>query len=157
VARDGDISWTGRPGTFNLRVAAIIVRDGSLLVCTVGRLGYWFLPGGRVRLGEPSGAALARELIEELGRELPGGELALIVENLFTQRGLQHELGLYYRINWPAGLAADDLADGAEAGHTFRWVPLPSLRSIPFEPAGLIPVLQEPAGPLRHIVLDGRR
>jgi ADP-ribose pyrophosphatase YjhB (NUDIX family) len=31
------------------------------VLCTVDRLDYWFLPGGQVRFGEPSDAALARE------------------------------------------------------------------------------------------------
>lgn len=53
---------------------------------TVDGLGYWFLPGGRVRFGESSDAALARELAEELGHVLPAGKLALVVENIFDAR-----------------------------------------------------------------------
>jgi 8-oxo-dGTP pyrophosphatase MutT (NUDIX family) len=99
-----DISWSGPPGTFNLRVAAVITRSDQVLVCTVDGLGYWFLPGGRIRFGEPSDTALARELAEELGHDLPGAKLALVVENIFETRSLQHEIGdLDFR---PAGLTA---------------------------------------------------
>ena len=64
-----DISWSAPGGTFNLRVAAVIshdqkvsnqkvsnqkVFDQKVLLCTVDGLGYWFLPGGRVRFGEPA-------------------------------------------------------------------------------------------------------
>lgn len=151
-----DISWRGPGGTFNLRVAAVISRGDNVLVCTVGRLGYWFLPGGRVRLGESSEAALTRELAEELGHELPGGKLALVAENIYLARTLEHEIGLYYRLSWPEPLAEDDLAGGTEPGHTFRWVPLAGLGAERFEPAGLVPVLQNLGEDLRHVVLSRR-
>ncbi len=70
MAAASDISWNGPDGTFNLRVAAVICRGEEVLLCTVDGLGYWFLPGGRVRFGEASDTALARELAEELGHEL---------------------------------------------------------------------------------------
>lgn len=148
-----DISWSSPAGTFNLRVAAVISRGDQVLLCTVDGLDYWFLPGGRIRFGEPSDAALARELAEELGHELPSGPLALVVENIFRKRSLEHEIGLYYRLTWPSTLAPNDLDGGIESGHRFRWVPVRELGSVDFRPAGLIPVLPELTGTLRHVVL----
>jgi 8-oxo-dGTP pyrophosphatase MutT (NUDIX family) len=153
VSIASDISWNGPAGTFNLRVAAVISRGDQVLLCTVDGLDYWFLPGGRIRFGEPSDAALARELAEELGHELPSGPLALVVENIFRKRSLEHEIGLYYRLTWPSTLAPDDLDGGIESGHRFRWVPVRELSSVDFRPAGLIPVLPELTGTLQHVVL----
>jgi len=150
-----DISWTGGTGTFNLRAAAVITRGSAILLCRVDGLGYWFLPGGRVRLGESGEAALARELAEELGHELAAGTLRLIVENIYTDSTLQHEIGLYYHLPWPDALEQDDLHGGAEPGHVFRWTPIGELGSVPFEPAGLVPVLRQLSGTLRHVVLGG--
>lgn len=151
-----DISWSGPGETFNLRVAAVITRAGNVLLCSVEGLGYWFLPGGRVRFGEPSEVALARELAEELGHRLAPGELALVVENIYGGTALQHEVGLYYHLAWPDLLAASDLHGGVEPGHLFRWVPVGELGSLRFEPAALVPVLQDLGDGLRHVVLDRR-
>jgi ADP-ribose pyrophosphatase YjhB (NUDIX family) len=151
-----DVSWSAAGGTFNLRVAAIIIHDQKILLCTVGRLGYWFLPGGRVRLGEPAQRALSRELAEELGHRFPAGRLALVVENIYGHRSLQHEVGFYYRLAWPPGLADSDLDRGTEPSHRFRWAALSELSSVRFEPAGLIPELQSLDDDLRHVLLDRR-
>ena len=139
-----------------MRVAAVIIHDGNVLLCRINGSGFWFLPGGRVRFGEPSEVALARELAEEIGYQLPPGELSLIVENIYEDAALEHEVGLYYRLAWPDTLAADDLAGGIEPGHLFRWTPVGELGSERFEPAGLIPVLQNPGRGLRHVVLHRR-
>jgi ADP-ribose pyrophosphatase YjhB (NUDIX family) len=152
-AAGSDVSWTMPAGTFNLRVAAVIVRGGDLLICTVDGVGHWFLPGGRVHLGELSDAALARELAEELGLALPGARLALVVENVYRDPSRHHEIGLYYRVPWPDALDPADLHRGTEPGHHFRWVPLAELGSAGFQPAGLIPILPGPAEGLRHVML----
>jgi len=149
-----DISWSGPAGTFNLRVAAVIIRGDQVLLCTVDTLDYWFLPGGRIRLGEPSGAALAREMAEELGHDLPGAKLALVVENIFDKQSLQHEIGLYYRIAWPDALDPGDLHGGREPGHTFRWAPVRELGDLDFRPAGIAAILPDLGDALRHVVLD---
>ena len=149
-----DISWSDPAGTFNLRVAAVITRGDQVLLCTVDGLGYWFLPGGRVRFGEPSDVALARELAEELGHDVPDAKLALVVENIFDKRSLQHEIGLYYRIAWPGALDPDDLYGGSESGHTFRWVPVRGLGDLDFRPFGLAAILPGLGYALQHVVLD---
>jgi hypothetical protein len=91
-------------------------------------------------------------LAEEVGHEFPAGELALVVENIYGGERIEHEIGLYARLAWPAALDRDDLR-GGEPGHTFRWAPAAELGSLRFEPARLVPVLQNPGGTLRHIVL----
>jgi 8-oxo-dGTP diphosphatase len=54
-------------------VAALIESDGKLLVCQRRTGGsfelLWEFPGGKIKPGESPEAALARELLEELGVE----------------------------------------------------------------------------------------
>jgi ADP-ribose pyrophosphatase YjhB (NUDIX family) len=151
-----DISWSAPGGTFNLRAAAVIIHDQKVLLCTVDGLGYWFLPGGRVRIGEPAQRALLRELAEELGHRFPAGRLALVVENIYRDGSPQHEVGLYYRLGWPPGVADSDLDGGTEPGHRFRWAAITELNSVGFEPAGLVPELQKLGDDVRHVLLDRR-
>jgi ADP-ribose pyrophosphatase YjhB (NUDIX family) len=154
AAAVSDISWSGPGGTFNLRAAAIIGRGDDILLCTVDGLGYWFLPGGRVRFGEPGAAALAGELAEELGHQLRVGDLAFVVENIVAGDGIQHEIGLYYHVDWPSMLDPDDLLRGSELGHRFCWRGVQTLADVRFEPAGLIPLLQARSAALKHVALD---
>ncbi|HLW77715.1 MAG TPA: (deoxy)nucleoside triphosphate pyrophosphohydrolase [Bryobacteraceae bacterium] len=59
-------------------VAAVIERDGLLLICQRRRGSRhelkWEFPGGKVEAGEDLGAALARELKEELSIDARVGE-----------------------------------------------------------------------------------
>ena len=59
-------------------VAAVIMRDGKILICQRKRGGRhplkWEFPGGKVEPGEEGRAALSRELREELNIEAMIGE-----------------------------------------------------------------------------------
>ena len=61
-----DISYVLGSEKFNYRVCAVIVHEGRVLAMRDERSPYFYLPGGRVRLGETAEAALLRELREEL-------------------------------------------------------------------------------------------
>lgn len=47
---------------FNYRVAAVIVKDGHVLIHRQGTDSYWALPGGRVEFMEDSQTSTIREL-----------------------------------------------------------------------------------------------
>jgi ADP-ribose pyrophosphatase YjhB (NUDIX family) len=151
-----DISWRGPAGGFDLRVGAIITRGDAVLLCTVPTAGCWFVPGGRVRLGEPSEAAMRRELAEELGHELPAGRLVAVMENIYLKEDLRHEIGLYYHQEWPAQLAADDIYGGTEPDDEFRWVLVTQLAAAGFQPAALIGLIADVPAALRYLVSDRR-
>lgn len=94
-------------------VAALVVRDGRVLLChrSPGRRWYpgvWDLAGGHVEAGESPARALVRELREELGiriTEPPGPELARFVTATFDMRV------------WLVGEWTGDLANTAPAEH----------------------------------------
>lgn len=60
------------------------------------------------------------------------------MENIYRDSSLQHEVGLYYRLTWPATLSDSDLGGGTEPSHRFRRAAVRELSSMCFEPAGLV-------------------
>lgn len=120
----GDGAWH-----FRCRTAAIIRRDGHVLVHrAMGEEGCIF-PGGRVELGETSAVALGRELSEELGVEAEVGPLAFVLESFFPELGRRmHEIGLYYWASIPSafpfiegGVVCHSVEDGGVTIE-FAWV-----------------------------------
>ena len=61
-----DIAFKAGNEKFNYRVCAIILNDGKILAMHDERSPYFYLPGGRVKLGETAEDAVIRELKEEL-------------------------------------------------------------------------------------------
>ena len=62
-----DISFDLGDQKFNYRVCAIIVSEGKILAMRDERSPYFYLPGGRVTMGETAEHAVIREVQEELG------------------------------------------------------------------------------------------
>jgi len=112
-------------------VAAVIERDGRLLICQ-RHAGdryplKWEFPGGKVEPGEDPRAALARELEEELAIRAVIGEEILSYEHRYPQRtpirliffrvpDYQGELCnrqfAAFRWEWPARLSEHDFVEG---------------------------------------------
>ncbi|MFZ1887389.1 MAG: NUDIX domain-containing protein [Candidatus Binataceae bacterium] len=117
-----DKSWM-----FQHRVAAIALRDDRALLCRDNVNGYWYMPGGRVELGEPSDTALVREIREELDTAARIERLVWVVENFYGPNPDQtHELCLYYLVSLPESAVPStaeeftiEESDGQK--NTFRW------------------------------------
>ena len=117
---------------FNFRVGAIIINEGQLLLCHDPQGDFWYVPGGRVEMGEESRAALKRELAEELGKSVRVGRMLWLIENLFELGGKQfHEIGLYYAVDCPIKPSSKPF-EGLENGQplTFRWFPVAKLPNL---------------------------
>ena len=61
-----DISYVSGQEKFNYRVCAVIISNNKILAMHDERSPYFYLPGGRVRMGETAEHAVVREVEEEL-------------------------------------------------------------------------------------------
>ena len=91
------ISFDTPAHRFDLRAAAVVLRDNAVLLHRLEGDSFWSLPGGRVEPGETAAHALVRELHEELAEPATCERLLWVIENFFSHRDKQHhEVGLYF-------------------------------------------------------------
>lgn len=136
-----DISYQTGNEKFNYRVAAILLHDGKILAMRDECSPYFYLPGGRVKLGETAEQAVLREIAEELKIT------AKILRPLWLNQGFfqedvnglhYHELCLYFLIDSSDTdlLSKGDkffLQEGPHQ-HTFEWLTYPQLQHEYFYP-----------------------
>ena len=94
-----DISFRTPEGRFNYRVCAVIVDGGRILAMHDGRSPFYYLPGGRVEMGEAAEDAVLLELREELGIEARIERPLWLNQGFFTEDACGerfHELCIYY-------------------------------------------------------------
>lgn len=112
--------------------AALIDREGRVLVqqrsAQRSMAGLWEFPGGKVERGETPEAALARELVEELGIEAGHGDLAPAGFASEALGGRHLILLLYLCRNWTGTPAALDAAG-------LQWVFPAELHALEMPPA----------------------
>lgn len=98
-------------GLVNVRVGAIIQRDGELLMAGNTRDAYLYSVGGRIKMGETAQEAVVREVLEETGVRMEADRLAFIHENYFrldvgpNKDKLVYELCFYFLMRVPPDFA----------------------------------------------------
>lgn len=142
---------------FVYRVSGVAIIDGRVLVHQFeGEDDFYVLPGGRVDVREPAEEALAREMLEELGCEGRVGRLLWVLDNLFTDKGVDHHaLELIFEITLPDGCMQAsgepwtgteedfDMAAGEGLELYFQWKPLEDLATLDIKPGCLRQMLRE--------------
>lgn len=128
-----DCAFRTEQGRFYYCVRAIIMRDGKLLAMQDEKAPYYYLPGGKVAMGETAEEAVLREVNEELLVNAKLVRALWLVQNFFIEKVKNercHELGLYYLLE----IADDELTDNEfvihEGKHTlrFKWIPLNEIK-----------------------------
>ena len=133
-----DVKILGDNLKFKLRVSAIIINNGNLLVNRYGENSYC-LPGGYVNLGETSEEAIIRELKEETGLNFKIVKYGGVAENFFTNLRNQktHGIDFYYFVDLDdkkktlgdLDMNYVEKDNHAVIKHHYYWIPLNDINS----------------------------
>ena len=136
-----DITFETEAGRFNYRVSAILLDGGRILAMHDERSPYFYLPGGRVKMGERAEDAVLREVREELGIEARIVRPLWLSQSFFNEDVAHvdyHELCLYFLVDASATdlLTRGDRFRGPELRHVhdFEWLPFERLKDEYFYP-----------------------
>ena len=153
------ISWREGTRGFDLRAAAVLCRDGAVLLHRRMGEDLWALPGGRVEWGETAEQAVVRELREELSVAVRPLRLLWVVENFFQHDGLSRQEVGFYWLAEPSGPCLLTETPGPYAGSEpgraleFAWWPQAQLPGLDLRPAFLAEALRHPVDALGHRVV----
>ena len=136
-----DITLTADWGKFNYRACAMIIHDGKILAMHDDRSPYFYLPGGRVGLGESAEAAVVREVQEELHITPKIARPLWLNQAFFTEdvSGTRyHELCIYFLMD----ISGTDLLERGASfvsregtrSHRFEWLDFHRLEKEYFYP-----------------------
>lgn len=95
-------------GIINVRVGAIIMQNGKVLMVSNKRNDYFYSVGGRIQFGETAEQAVVREVMEETGVKMDIDRLGFIHENYFygdapTNFGkLIYEISFFFYMKVPS-------------------------------------------------------
>ena len=156
-----DLTLPADDGFVNVRVGAIIVKDGKLLMVSSRDFDYSYSVGGRIRFGESAEQAIRREVREETGRDLEIDRLGFIHEDFFlcdspSKRGKPiYEIAFYFYMKTPEDfepVSGSVTEEGCE--ERLEWLPVDSPKKL--YPTFIRSAAAHPSRELRHIVTDER-
>lgn len=136
-----DISYMSDNQKFNYRVCAVIIHDGKILAMHDERSPYYYLPGGRVKIGETAENAVLREVHEELNITAKISRPLWLNQAFFKEdvdKLQYHELCIYFLMDIEdTNLLSKGSYFKTEEGlhtHTFEWLSFEGLKDEYFYP-----------------------
>ncbi len=159
---DRDMTVPCEDGLINIRVGAIIMKNGKILMAGNNkRPEYLYSVGGRIKFGETSEEAIVREVYEETGVKLEVDRLGFIHENYFhgdmaSNLGkLIYEVSYFYYMRVPDDFEPVCMSM-TEDGHEefLRWIDIDD--PIKYYPDFFRNELSHPADGVKHFLTDER-
>jgi 8-oxo-dGTP pyrophosphatase MutT (NUDIX family) len=148
-------------GIINIRVGAVILKDGKFLMVGSDRNDYLYSVGGRLQFGETSEEAVVREVYEETGVKMEVDRLGFVSEVYFygdapTNLGKTiYEVSFYYymKVSEDFEPVSEDFQEGESTEH-LRWVtPDDEIRMFP---TFFKDELRHPENAVKYFVRDDR-
>ena len=147
-----DISFDLGGYRVNLRVGATVTRGDEVLLCRERSKDWWYLPGGRIKAGESSRAALTRELSEEIGDSFRVIRPTVCAENFFDLDGLSfHEVCTFYDVEWTGGEVLQHLA-GEDETEVFEWIRRQDVFDVDLKPSFIKEHIARPQPALELVI-----
>ncbi len=148
-------------GLLNIRVGAIIMKDGMLLMVGNERANYLYSVGGRIKFGETAEEAIQREVFEETGVMMEIERLGFVHENYFygdasSNLGkLIYEISFYFYMKVPSDFApvSESFAEDNSKEH-LKWVSLDE--DIKMYPEFFKTELKNQVDTVKHFIKDER-
>lgn len=139
-----DISFKDGNQKFNYRACAVIIDNNRVLAMKDERSPYYYLPGGRIKIGETAEEAVIRECMEELDAK-PEIVRPLWLNQAFFNEDVDnidyHELCIYFLVD----ISKTDILSRGESfivyenkkKNRFEWLPFERLENEYFYPTFL--------------------
>lgn len=135
-----DIKFKIDDTVFNCRAVAIIIFNDNILFQKRKQDKFWALPGGKIRVGETTKEAIARELKEELGLiSLDVSDVVTVSEYFFEfGKDKYHQFIFGHKVlikNNEWMLTKEEFNGIEEQEHlVFKWFELKELGTAPIKP-----------------------
>ncbi len=149
-------------GVLNIRVGAIIMKDGKLLMVGNESADYLYSVGGRIKFGETAEEAIVREVWEETGVKMEIDRLGFIHENYFYGDSsvnfgkLIYEISFFFYMKVPNDFAPVSCSFTEDHCKEFlKWIPLRN--ECKLYPTFFQTELQNPTTTVKHFVTDERK
>lgn len=148
-------------GFVNLRVGAIILKNGKFLMVGNQKDDYLYSVGGRIKFGESAEEAIIREVYEETGVKLEIDRLGFVHECFFygdygEKKGkLIYEVSYFFYMKTPEDF--EPVSESfTEDGSKERLVWVDEESEIIYFPSFFREELKHPVNTVKHIVTDER-
>ncbi len=148
-------------GLINIRVGAIIMKDGKILMVDSERNDYLYSVGGRVKFGETTEEAIIREVWEETGVRMEIDRLGFVHENYFVGNAPVHsgkliyEISFYFYMKFPEDFSPKNNIFTEEYGKEYlKWISTDDERTI--YPYFFRTELIHPKNTVQYFITDGR-